>query len=290
MACAGGGGRGGEGGIVPNSFHDVSPKTHLQKREGESDPPPHPRHKAILLALNIYWCCWGCVCAMQKAVCLRRDRQSCRNNDQPLLLLYLQGWRLCYPHIDIDSERNYLWEVLASLVCFLLDYKTFICQPLTTVSQTLQLSVACCHQKQQHIILGAIKSPGLKTVTLGSESGWMQRYWGGGAHESVSPLEKQHRGGVRCAPHLREALWGPWGDPGSAPRRRGWGCPGRGGGAEPRSSAQTRAVFRGERGHPARDTLPPHMCLKPKPAERRAASLPSVTSALRLRVLMSINV
>lgn len=145
---------------------------------------------------------------------------------------------MCYPRIDIDSERNYLWEVLASLVCFLLDCKTFICQPLTTVSQTLQLSVACCHQKQQHIILGAIKSPALKTVTFGPESGWMEEYGaGGGAHLSVSPPEKQHRGAVRCAPHLRAALWGPGGDPASAPRCRGWGCPGR---AAPAHVSQTQ--------------------------------------------------
>lgn len=52
--------------------------------------------------------------------------------------------------------------MLASSFCFLSGCKPFHCQPLATASQTPRLSLACCYPKEQHIILGSIKSPAHK--------------------------------------------------------------------------------------------------------------------------------
>lgn len=187
--------------------------------------------------------------------------------------------------------------MLASLVCFLLDCKTFICQPLTTMSQTLQLSVACCHQKQQHIIPRAIKTPALQAVTLRTESEWMDGWMDGhldrwlirgGKYIYVTSQKPSPRRGSR----IGEGSLGRWGA-----QRGPAGGPGDSVGvqhsADPRKAAQCSAgAERGEWGPQRRDTQPPppHVYLSPKPAESRAAALPSVTNAFRLRVLMSINV
>lgn len=130
--------------------------------------------------------------------------------------------------------------MLASSVCFLLDCKTFICQPLTTMSQTPQLSLACCHQKQHHSIPGAIQSPALRTVTLRMESGWMD-----GCTEGIylCDLPKNINGrGVVCSARWERLLGGPWGaERGLVGGEGRWNATGAQGDGAPRKAAQCSA-------------------------------------------------